>query len=163
MDEFDARLNARIAALEGQIRAQNEPPVVKGARAQTFKRSVAFGPILALAVVATAAGGVAVSTLVRGYPGVQDPGQPLAGVHLECMTPPEAAAALAERGLADVVWQVESGDPATGHTSSVQVSAAPLHGYVIPGSILGDDRLHMIVDQRAGATGVGDCVNGPMP
>lgn len=163
MDEFDARINARIAALESQIRA-HEPPVIQGSRLQMFKRSVALGPILALAVVATAAGSVAViSTLVRGYPGVQDPGQPLAGAHLECMTPTEAAAALADRGFTGVVWQVESGDPAIGHTSSVQVSAAPAHGYVIPGSILGDGRLHMIVDQRVGATGVGDCVSGPMP
>ena len=44
-----------------------------------------------------------------GHRGVQNPGQPLEGAKLECMSPPEAAAYLAERGFTDVVWQVESG------------------------------------------------------
>ena len=50
-----------------------------------------------------------VRTDVRGYPGVENPGQPLAGVHLECMSPPQAAAYLATRGYTHVLWQVDSG------------------------------------------------------
>ncbi len=164
MDDFDASLDARIAALEGHIRIPAGPPRVRRSQGRILGRSVALVPLLALAVVATTAGSVVVvSTLVRGYPGVQAPGQPLAGVHLECMSPMEAAAFLADRGFVDVVWQVESGDPAIGQTSSVQASAAPAHGYVVPGSILSDGRLHMVVDQRVGATGVGDCFSQPMP
>jgi hypothetical protein len=34
---------------------------------------------------------------------------------------------------------------------------------VIPGSILDDGSVIMVVDQRVGATGVGDCFGHPMP
>lgn len=163
MDTFDAALNSRIAELESRISVPAGPPRIKSSRPRILGRSIALVPLLTLAVVATTAGGVVVSTLVRGYPGVQDAGQPLAGAQLECMAPPDAAAFLSDRGFVGVVWQIESGDPATGTATESQAAEAPAHGYVIPGSILGDGRLHMIVDQRVGATGVGDCFGQPMP
>jgi hypothetical protein len=164
VDNFDANLNNRITELESHIPIPAQPPRLRESRTRILGRSVTLAPLLALAVVATAAGSVViVSTLVRGYPGIEDPGQPLAGAHLECMSPIEAAAFLADHGFNDVTWQVESGDPASRTTSSVQASAAPAHGYVVPGSILSDGRLHMVVDQRVGATGVGDCFSRPMP
>lgn len=165
MDDFDLEMGKRLAALEVLLPAQSDPPSLRQrTRRGRFALPLAVAPVLALAIVATAAGtAVIVSNLVTGYPGVQDPGQPLAGARMECMTPPEAATFLAERGFADVVWQVESGDQSIGTTSSVQQPAPPQHGYVIPGSIFSDGRLHMIIDQRAGASGVGDCFGQPMP
>jgi len=125
-------------------------------------------PLLILGMVATAAAGaVVVGQLAIGREGIQNPGQPLAGAHMECMTPPEAAAFLAEHGYPDVVWQVEAGDPTAGggkgSTTSTQQATPPDHGYVIPGSILDDGRPIMIVDQRVGASGDGDCFGQPMP
>jgi hypothetical protein len=119
---------------------------------------------LALGAVATAtAGVVVVAQLVTGAPGIENPGQPLHGANLECMTPPDAAAYLAAHGYTDVVWQVEAGDGTKAGGTSVQQATPPAHGFVIPGSVLGDGRLHMVVDQRVGATGVGACNGMPMP
>lgn len=165
MGDFDLELGERLAALEMLLPARSDPPSLRQrTRRGRFALPLAVAPVLALAIVATAAGtAVVVSNLVTGYPGVQNPGQPLAGARMECMTPPEAATFLRERGFADVVWQVESGDQSNGTTSSVQQPAPPQHGYVIPGSILSDGRLIMIIDQRADASGVGDCFGQPMP
>ena len=61
---------------------------------------------------------------------------------MECMSPPEAAAFLADHGFADVDWQVETGTtvaPDGGKGSSThrpRQSTPPAHGYVIPGSLL---------------------------
>jgi hypothetical protein len=104
-----------------------------------------------------------VATLVQSYEGVQNPGQPLEGANLECKSPPEAAAYLAERGFSDIVWQVESGVAGEKSGRSVQQATPPGHGYVVPGAILSDGRLYMIVDQRRGATGGGACPDLPMP
>jgi hypothetical protein len=76
---------------------------------------------------------------------------------MQCMTPREAAAFLAARGFAEVVWQVESGDAWGKGGSTVLQSHAPEHGYVVPGAITDDGRLHMVVDQRVGAVPRGDC------
>jgi hypothetical protein len=76
------------------------------------------------------------------------------------MSPREAEAFLAGKGFMDVVWQVESGTGKDGR--SVQQASAPEHGYVVPGSIV-DGTLHMVVDQRQDATGVGDCIRMKMP
>ena len=128
-----------------------------------------MAPVFVLALVATAAAGaVVVSNLAEGHPGIQNPGQPLAGAHMECMTPPEAAAFLAAHGFTNVDWQVESGTTVAGNggkgqSSSIHVSTPPTHGFVIPGSLLGDGQVIMVVDQRDGATGVGDCFGTPMP
>jgi len=87
---------------------------------------------------------------------------------MECLTPPEAGTFLARHGFMNVDWQVESGaavapDGGKGQTSSVHQSTPPEHGYVVPGSLLDDGQVIMVVDQRDGATGVGDCVDVPMP
>jgi hypothetical protein len=130
---------------------------------------MAMAPVLALAVVATtAAGALVVSSLVKGYPGIENPGQPLAGANMECMTPPAAAAFLAAHGFTRVDWQVEAGDPIAKtdgqvRTTSVHQPNPPEHGYVVPGSLLDDGSVIMVVDQRVGATGVGDCYGKPMP
>ncbi len=130
---------------------------------------MAMAPALILALVATtAAGAVVITRMAEGYPGIENPGQPLAGAAMECMTPPEAAAFLAAHGYARVDWQVESGsvltpDGGKGSSTSVHVSTPPAHGYVIPGSLLPDGTVIMVVDQRDGATGVGDCFGHPMP
>ena len=103
---------------------------------------MAMAPALILALVATtAAGAVVITRMAEGYPGIENPGQPLAGAAMECMTPPEAAAFLAAHGYATVDWQVESGtvltpDGGKGSSTSVHVSTPPAHGYVIPGSLL---------------------------
>jgi hypothetical protein len=73
------------------------------------------------------------------------------------MSPPQAAAYLIDHGFTNAVWQVERDGRA-----SVQVSTPPEHGYVVPGAII-DGVLIMIVDQRASATGTGDCFGDPMP
>ena len=128
-----------------------------------------MAPVLLLAVVATAAAGAAViGRLAEGYPGIENPGQPLAGAAMECMTPPDAAAFLAAHGYTNVDWQVETGTAVTpdggkGTSSSVHVSTPPAHGFVIPGSRLPDGQVIMVVDQRVGATGVGACFGHPMP
>jgi hypothetical protein len=166
----DLDLSTRLAALEMRAPGTAQPPSLPGRRRRgRFAISMAMAPALVLAVVATSAGAAAVvSNLVRGYPGIQNAGQPLAGAHMECMSPPDAAAFLAAHGFTDVDWQIEGGDPnekikGQDATTSVHQAVPPAHGFVVPGSILDDGSVIMIVDQRVGATGVGDCFGQPMP
>lgn len=165
----DNDLASRLAALEASAPGTARPPALPARRRRgRFVVSMAMAPMLALVVVAASAtGAVVVSNLVKGYPGIQNDGQPLAGAHMECMTPPDAAAFLAAHGFTNVDWQVESGDPLLPQggkgTSSVHQSTPPAHGYVVPGSLLDDGSVIMIVDQRTGATGVGACFGRPMP
>ena len=172
MKDIDIDLDRRLTALEARAPGRDDPPTlgIGARRGRRFAVSLAMAPTLAVVLVATAmAGTVVISRLTaEGYPGIENPGQPLAGASMECMTPPEAEAFLASHGYTEIVWQVESGttvspDGGKGSSSSVQRAHAPEHGYVIPGSVGGDGRLTMIVDQRVGATGVGDCFGGPMP
>jgi hypothetical protein len=103
-----------------------------------------WGHLIVLGLIAAACSPRVTSDDVRSAPSIQDPGQPLAGVRMECMTPRAAAALLDSRGFTDVRWQVESAD------GSVTIDEAPAVGIVTPGAILSDGRLHMIVDQRPG-------------
>lgn len=166
-DHYD--LATRLAALEAGASGTDRPPALPaGRRGGRFAVSMAMAPVLVLALAATTAGAVLVSNLATGRPGIQNPGQPLAGAHMECLTPPQAEAFLAEHGFTAVAWQVESGsetapDGGKGPTTTVHQSHAPTHGYVIPGSMLEDGSVIMVVDQREGATGVGDCFGQPMP
>jgi hypothetical protein len=163
-------LETRLAALEARAPGTDRPPVLpsRGRRGR-FAVSMAMAPVLALAIVATAtAGGVVLSRLAEGYPGIENPGQPLAGAGLECMTPPEAAAFLAAHGFTNVDWQVETGAVISagggkGTSTTIHQSSAPEHGFVIPGSQHGDGQVIMVADQRVGATGMGGCFGQPMP
>jgi hypothetical protein len=166
----DAQLATRLAALEARVPATAEPPSLAPRRRRgRLPMAVAMAPLLVLALVATAAAGAAViGRLAEGYPGIENPGQPLAGAAMECMDPPAAAAFLAAHGFTRVDWQVETGtvlsaDGGKGSSSSVHVTTPPAHGYVIPGSLLPDGTVIMVVDQRDGATGVGACFGKPMP
>jgi hypothetical protein len=172
--DLDFDLSRRLAALEARAPGSATPPALphRGRRIGRggFAVSMAMAPILVLALVATTtAGAIVVSNLVKGHPGIQNPGQPLAGAHMECMTPPEAAAFLAAHGFTTVDWQVEAGDATVaagggkGTTTSVHRPTPPEHGFVIPGSILDDGSVIMVIDQRVGASGVGDCFGKPMP
>ncbi len=156
---------SRLAALEARIPVTAELPALsRQVRRRKLFAPAALAAVLVLAMVASAAaGGAVVASLVHGYPGVQNPGQPLEGAKLECMTPPEAAAYLEDHGFTDVVWQVESGVSGQKSGASVQQPSPPEHGYVVPGAILSDGRLYMIVDQREGATGGGACPDLPTP
>lgn len=157
-------IDTRLAALEARAPG-GEPPELKGSRRSVrFATPLAIASVLVLGMVASAAaGGAVVATLVQATEGVQNPGQPLEGAKLECKSPPEARAFLAERGFTDVVWQVESGVAGAKSSRSVQQAAPPEHGYVVPGAILSDGKLYMIVDQREGATGSGACPDLRMP
>jgi hypothetical protein len=118
--------------------------------------------LVVLIVGTTAAGTLAVAgRMVQGWPGAENPGQPLAGAGLECMSPPAAAAYLVAHGFTRVVWQVERNEP-NGGPSSTQGTVPPEHGYVVPGAII-DGTLYMVVDQRTGASGTGACYGLPMP
>jgi hypothetical protein len=164
-DDLDLAVAARLIALEARAPGRDDPPpLARRARRGRFALSLTMAPVLALVLVATTvAGTVIVANRVRVAPGVQNPGQPLEGAELECMTPRAAEAFLASRGFTNVVWQVESGDASSKTGSrSVQQSSPPEHGYVVPGSIL-DGVLYMVVDQRVGATGSGRCFGDPMP
>jgi hypothetical protein len=171
MNDDDLHLSTRLAALEARAPASGEPPSLADRhRRGRFAISMAMAPVLVLALAAaTAAATLVVVNLAQGHPGIQNPGQPMAGIHMECMTPPEAAAALAAHGFTTVVWQIEGGDPnrkledGQDATTSVQQATPPEHGYVIPGSVLADGSVIMVIDQRVGATGVGDCYGHPMP
>ena len=170
MHDDDLDLSTRLAALEARAPASVVPPALPSRRRRgRFAISMAMAPALLLAIVATAtAGAVVIGRLAEGYPGIENPGQPLAGAAMECMTPPDAAAFLAAHGFTDVDWQVESGtavaaDGGKGSSQSVHVSTPPAHGYVIPGSRLPSGQVIMVVDQRVGATGVGACFGKPMP
>ncbi len=161
-DDIDSRLTALVARVP--VEAQTPVLELRRGRRGRLVTPLALAAVMVLAMVASAAaGGAVVATLVRSAPGVQNPGQPLEGAKLECMSPPEAAAYLADRGFVDVVWQVESGVAGEKSGTSVQKPSPPRHGYVVPGAILSDGLLYMIVDQRAGATGGGACPDLPMP
>ena len=166
----DLALRDRLTAMEARASASTEPPPLPARRRRgRFAVSLAMAPALVLLLVATtAAGAVVIGRLAEGYPGIQNPGQPLAGATMECMTPPQAAAFLAGKGFTNVDWQVETGtvraaDGGKGSSSSVHVATPPDHGYVIPGSLLPSGQVIMVVDQRVGATGVGACFGHPMP
>jgi hypothetical protein len=168
--DLDQDLATRLSAIEARAPGSVAPPeLARGRRRGRLALPLAMAPVLVLAVVATAAAGAAViSRMAEGYPGIENPGQPLAAANMECMTPPEAAAFLAGHGYGNVDWQVESGTAVTpdggkGTSSSVHVSTPPAHGYVIPGSRQPDGQVIMVVDQRVGATGVGACFGHPMP
>ena len=155
-------LRTRLAAMEGRVDAPpppDLPPRHRVARVFPF----AMGPALVLVAAATvAAGGAAIVRLAQETVGVENPGQPLAGAALECMSPPDAAAYLTAHGFMNVVWQVETGDASGKGGTSTQASTPPAHGYVVPGSIV-DGQLLMVVDQRTGAMGSGACYDEPMP
>jgi len=169
MNDIDLDLDRRLAALEARAQGRDDPPGLPAARRRRrVAVPIALAPVLVLVLVATvAAGAVVVRGLVTGREGIENPGQPLAGAQLECMTPREAAAFLAAHGYPDVVWQVEAGNPTAnggkGETTSIRQATPPEHGYVIPGSILDDGRPIMVIDQRVGASGVGACYGMPMP
>lgn len=161
---LDDLLVARLAALEARVPATALPalPAEHGRRRRVA--SLVLAPVLVLAVAATAvAGGAIVRGLAESHPGVENPGQPLAGAALECMTPPQAQAYLTAHGFTDVDWQVERGDATGKAGSSVHQATAPEHGFVVPGSILDDGSLIMVVDQRIGAQGSGACAFETMP
>jgi hypothetical protein len=170
MNDDDIELETRLAALEARAPGAARPPALPSRRRRgRFALSLTAAPILLLAIVATAtAGAVVVANLAEGRPGIQNPGQPLAGAHMECMSPPEAHAFLAAHGFTEVDWQVETGailapDGGKGSSSTVHQTTPPAHGHVVPGSVQADGRVIMVADQRDGATGVGDCYGQPMP
>src|SRR5207342_2638837 len=100
-------LDARLIALEARAPGRDDPPGhIEGRRRGRFAAPLALASILVLGVVATAAGAVVVQTMAEGRPGIENPGQPLAGANMECMTPHQAADFLAAHGYHDVVWQV---------------------------------------------------------
>jgi hypothetical protein len=163
----DDDLNSRLTAMEARAPgAQRSLPELGRASQRTrLFAPIALAPALVLAIAATAAAGGAVAGMlaVQGHAGAENPGQPLAGAGLECMSPPQAASYLAGHGFTNVVWQMETGS-VTGKTgTTTQQATPPEHGYVVPGAFLGDGQLIMIIDQRADATGVGACFNEPMP
>ncbi len=160
-------LDRRLAALEARAPAIGQAPALSPARTHRPRRSASLALVaggLTLLVGASAVAGTAVlqGLQAKGYPGVENRGQPLHGTQLECMSPPDAERFLARKGFDDVLWQVESGKDKDGRSISTQQRSAPAHGYVVPGSII-DGTLYMVVDQRADASGVGDCVDMRMP
>jgi hypothetical protein len=165
MDTFDRDLDGRLASLAERAPAGASPSLARGRRGHRgpVGLSLTLAVALALGAVATAgAAAIVVGQLAQGTPGVENPGQPLYGANLECMTPTQASAYLAAHGFTQVVWQVESGDGSKTGGSSVQQSTAPAHGFVIPGSVI-NGTLYMVVDQRAGASGAGSCNGMAMP
>jgi hypothetical protein len=160
-------LTERLSALEARAPGRDKPPALPvGGPRRRWGVSLAAAAVLALLIAGTVGAGViVVDQQAAAAPGIENPGQPLYGADLECMSPPQAAAYLDAHGYHRVVWQVEAGDPSLGKTdaTSVQQSTPPEHGYVVPGAVLGDGKLHMVVDQRVGATGVGACFGRPMP
>lgn len=161
----DRQLDVRLGSLEARIPGAVAPDLEhKRRHVRLAGRSAVAAVLLLLATVATTAAiAVVVSGGVRGYPGIENPGQPLAGAQMECMSPPQAAAYLAAHGFNDVVWQVESGGTGRGEGTTTFVTTPPAHGYVIPGAILDDGKLHVIVDQRGASEGTGACHGMPMP
>jgi len=168
--DHDDFLHDRLAALEARAAVDTTPPTLPSRRRRgRFAVPIALAPVFVLAIVASAAAGaVVVANLAEEHEGIQNPGQPLAGAHMECMSPPEADAFLAAHGFANVDWQVETGsatapDGGKGSSTTAHQSTPPAHGYVIPGSVLDDGTVIMVADQRTDATGVGDCFGAPMP
>ena len=172
MDDTDLR--ARLLAMEARAPGAELAPARSRTKRRRLGASIAGASMLSLALAAVAAAGaVGAGALVipwtadqlatHGHPAAENPGQPLAGAKLECMSPPQAAAYLAARGFTNVVWQVErDGNSTGGQGRPEQESTPPAHGYVVPGAIV-DGTLTIVVDQRAGATGVGACSGAPMP
>jgi hypothetical protein len=157
----DLELRRRLALMESRVPADT-PPALALARRHHYPVSMAVAALLVLAVAATAVAGAALSGPVRGYPGIENPGQPLAGARMECMSPPQAAAFLAGHGYTDVIWQVEAGGDKA-RQSTTLTTTAPEHGFVVPGAVLDDGKLHMIVDLRDGAAPAGICGDMTMP
>jgi hypothetical protein len=160
----DTELRDRLAGMESRVPA-SPPPALAPEHRHHYHLSAASAVALVLVFAATAvAGAVVAGRLAQAgqAPGIQNPGQPLAGYHMECMTPPQAAAFLAEHGYTDVVWQIETGTSKADGTTTI-AATPPEHGFVVPGAILTDGKLHMVVDQRVGAQGVGTCHGMPMP
>jgi hypothetical protein len=154
----DIELDERLGKLEARVPGAEAPELRGRRRAPRILGGSLVGIILVLVAATTVVGGaVIMSGAVRSWPGVENPGQPLHGASLECMSPPQAEAYLTDHGFANAVWQVERDG-----FDTVQVSTPPEHGYVVPGSII-DGVLIMIVDQRASASGVGGCNGDPMP
>ncbi|MFI5225270.1 MAG: hypothetical protein ACHQ3P_01195 [Candidatus Limnocylindrales bacterium] len=167
-DAADDDLAARLSALEARAPGRDDPPALPNAgRWRRWGASMAAASVLVLVLAGTVGAGVLVVAGQQAHsaPGIENPGQPLYGANLECMSPPQAAAFLAAHGYADVVWQVEAGDPGLGKAglTSVQQATPPEHGFVIPAAVLDDGRLHIVVDQRLGAVGVGTCHGMEMP
>jgi hypothetical protein len=154
-------LAQRLTALEDRVPVRGDLPSISVRRHGQGHARVAVLVAVALLLPVAVASADRISSLVRGYPGVENKGQPLYGADLECMSPPAAATYLARHGFDDVIWQVESGTGKTGH--SVQRRSAPAHGFVVPGSVMPDGSLIMVVDQRTGATGTGACPDMRMP
>jgi hypothetical protein len=163
----DDDLNSRLTAMEARAPGAQKalPALGRASRRTRLFAPIALAPALVLAIAATAAAGGAVAGMfaAQAHPGAENPGQPLAGAGLECMSPSQAATYLTNHGFTNVVWQVETGS-VTGKTgTTTQQATPPEHGFVIPGAFLGDGQLIMIIDQRTEATGVGACFNEPMP
>jgi len=166
-NDFDGSLAIRLGAMEARVPSRDAPAVIAGSRRRRFATSLTAAPVLLLVLVATATAGVAVvaGSLAQAHPGIQNDGQPMAGAHMECLTPAEAGALLAAHGFTTVVWQVEAGGSIAvkGSSTTTQVSTPPAHGYVVPGSVLDDGSVIMVVDQRVDATSGGACPDLPMP
>jgi hypothetical protein len=162
MNETDTDLRDRLVAMESRL-GTAEPPALPVRRIRRVALSIVGGSLLVLALVATAAAGVIViGGPVRGFPGVENPGQPLAGAQMECMTPPQAAAFIAVHGITKVQWQVEQDDPSAdvpGRPGSKTLfqGTAPETGIVVAGAIV-DGTLLMLVDQRGFAARPPHCV-----
>jgi len=158
----DRELGDRLAALESRVDAVAAPEL-QPRRSRRMALSFVAAPLLILAVAGTAVAGIAIANQAHGAPGVENPGQPLYGARMECMTPPQAAAYISAHGITKVTWQVESDAPAQpgsvkpGSTTVIQ-TAAPETGVVVPGAIV-DGTLLMVVDQRQGAPLSGVCTN----
>jgi hypothetical protein len=156
----DTDLKNRLVAMESRLETP-DPPHLQTRKSRHFALSFVSAPLLILVLAGTAVAGAVVLGQAQGAPGVENPGQPLAGAGLECMTPPRAQTYLAAHGFTAVVWQVEKDAPALGGSgkagsASVQQSFAPQTGIVVPGSII-DGKLYMVVDQRQGALTSGNC------
>jgi hypothetical protein len=161
----DLDLGVRLSRILDRLPTEGQPPAHRVPR---HRRVVGLTVTFVLAVLLASVVGVAavptlVGTLVHGQPGIQNSGEQLANAGMECMSPPEAATYLAAHGFSNVVWEVQSGDLAQNTSVSTSQSAPPAHGYVVPGAVLDDGKLHMIVDQRVGATGTGKCSQMSMP
>lgn len=157
MVDHDRDLRDRLVAMESRLETA-APPEIRSRAGRRFALSFAVAPLLILVLAGTAVAGAAiVSGAVRGYEGVENPGQPLYGAQLECMTAPHAAAYIAAHGITKVQWQVEQDDPsadAPGHhgTKTIFQATAPETGVVVAGAIVDDGTLDMLVDQRQSAT-----------
>jgi hypothetical protein len=156
-------IGTRLAALEARLPVEAGPPDLETTAGRFRRRGIALvaAPILVLALAATAAAGPTIyGLLVRGAPGIENPGQPLHGANMECMTPRQAEAYLRDHGFTNVVWQIEVTAKGPGAAAPQQLASPPEHGYVVPGAVF-DGRLVMVIDQRPGA--VGSCPGMAMP